>query len=145
MPPRRPRPVLAANMSGMGLRFRPSGILSNCALNPPATRKLRSEGAEFDSMPSCASLRRKWVGRGRGAGAGGSGSVVFDSAASRCRGNVPSASFGRGALLRRFAKSLLPHRLSMLQSLERPRARRSLGAASRHVVAEIPRQSDPYS
>ena len=31
LPPRHPRPARAANMSGMGLRFRTSGILSNSA------------------------------------------------------------------------------------------------------------------
>jgi hypothetical protein len=76
--------------------------------NPPATRKHRSEGAEFDSMRSCASLRQKWGRPFRAGGKAGGVGLTLSSlrSASRRRGNVPSASFGRGVLLRRFAREL---------------------------------------
>ena len=48
------------------------------------------------------------------------------------------------ALLRRFARSQLPHRLSMLQNMERPSARRSRQSGSVASVSILPRQIESF-
>ena len=113
-PSRRPTPPALPPALAALVFFGPACAFAQVAYypippgNPPATRKLRSEGADFDSMPSCASLRQKWGRPFRAGGKAGAVGLTLSSirSASRCRGKVPSASFGRGVLLRRFAREL---------------------------------------
>ncbi|MEM0967305.1 MAG: hypothetical protein AAGJ81_14255 [Verrucomicrobiota bacterium] len=63
-------------ISGYGPRLSHNGFMSNPALDLPATRKLRSEGAGFDIKGVVRVRVRKW---GPGAGSGGGSGAPLSS------------------------------------------------------------------